>query len=330
MRVRANCPGAERGPLSPRDPLPSHRSLFEIGHEHADSAVRAPTVRALRPWLIILAAALALTGCNSSPSAPAPAAEAGITVVAPLTGQAASNEVQFLEHIRHLPKQAAFERRIFTSHVKPPEQLKYLLFKPKGFQPEQSYPLVLSLHGGAPRHRFEDLLEPYLPGLAYGLGRLVSDETQTAHPSFVVAPWSNETNWGEGNIRLVIQVLDTLAKEFKIDAGRVYVTGQSMGGFGTWSIITQHPERFAASIPICGGGEPNAAARAKNIPIWAFHGSADGVVPVQYTREMIAALRHAGATPLYWEYEGADHAGTAERAYCEPDLISWLFSQSRK
>ncbi|HWN96981.1 MAG TPA: prolyl oligopeptidase family serine peptidase, partial [Methylomirabilota bacterium] len=111
---------------------------------------------------------------------------------------------------------------------------------------------------------------------------------------------------------------------------RIYVTGQSMGGWGTWSVITAHPERFAAAIPICGGGDPNRAARAKEIPIWAFHGSADQVVPVRHTRQMIAALQKAGSKPIYWEYKDADHAATAERAYCEPELIEWLFAQSKQ
>jgi predicted peptidase len=275
-----------------------------------------------------LLAALGFAACNSSSSTP-PAADAGITVIPPLAGQAASNELQFLERIRHLPRSAAFERRAFASATAPKEPLRYLLFKPKGFQPGQTYPLVLSLHGGAPRRRFEDLVEPYLPGLAYGLGRLISDDTQQPHPCFVVAPWSNNRGWDNDNLRLVMDLLGALEKEFKIDATRIYVTGQSMGGWGTWSIITQHPERFAAAVPICGGGEPGDAARAKNIPIWAFHGTADHVVPVLYTRLMIAALRKAGSTPLYWEYKDADHAGTAERAYSEPDLIDWLFAQRK-
>ena len=158
---------------------------------------------------------------------------------------------------------------------------------------------------------------------------LVSNDTQDAHPCFVVAPWSDGRDWDKENLRLVMELLDAVEKEFHVDSKRIYVTGQSMGGWGTWSIITQHPERFTAAIPICGGGEPRDAAKAKDIPIWAFHGSADHVVPVQYTRQMITALRVAGATPRYWEYKDADHAHTAERAYCEPDLISWLFEQSK-
>jgi predicted peptidase len=275
----------------------------------------------------LLFATAALVGCDAAPNATVNNADPGTTVIAPLTGREATNELQFLERIRHLPKQAPFERRTFTSPTK--EQMKYLFFKPKNFDSAKTYPFVLSLHGGAPRRNFEDLLEPYLPGLAYGLGRLVSDDTQDAHPCFVVAPWSNERDWDKENVRLVMEVLDALDKEFHVDSKRVYVTGQSMGGWGTWSVITQHPDRFAAAIPICGGGEPRDAAKAKDILVWAFHGSADRVVPVQYTRQMIAALREAGATPRYWEYKDSDHAHTAERAYCEPDLISWLFAQSK-
>ncbi len=276
-----------------------------------------------------LLAVLCLAGCDSSTRTTAPSTDAGITSIAPLTNQAALTQTNFLEHIRHLPRKAAYEPRHFTSLTTGKEQLRYLLLKPKNFQPAQSYPLVLSLHGGAPTKQFDNLLEPYLPGLAYGLGRLAADETQDQNPCFVVAPWSNGRRWDAENIQLVLGLLDALQQEFHYDAKRVYVTGQSMGGFGTWAIITQHPERFAAAVPICGGGEPKEAVKARAIPIWAFHGDKDAVVPVHYTREMIAALRQAGATPRYWEYEGGTHAGTAERAYCEPDLINWLFEQRR-
>jgi predicted peptidase len=279
------------------------------------------------PFLLV--AVLMLSSCDSSRHSSGPAPDVGITAIPALTTEAATNELQFLERIRHFPKTAAFEKRTFTRSGAPQEQLKYLLFKPKGFDAQRSYPLVLSLHGGAPRHRFEDLVEPYLPGLAYGLGRFVSDDTQDTHPCFLLAPWSDNTDWDKEKLLLVTELIDALQKEFKIDSKRIYVTGQSMGGWGTWSIITQYPDRFAAAVPICGGGEPSQVAKAKDVPIWAFHGTADKVVPVQYTRQMITALYSAGAKPLYWEYQGADHSGTAERAYCESNLVSWMFEKAK-
>src|SRR5687767_11490935 len=194
----------------------------------------------------------------------------GITVIPPLTAEVATNRAQFLERLHALPKTTAFESRKFAKPNAPQEQLKYLLFKPQNYNPQTNFPLVLSLHGGALRDKFEEMTSRF----AYGLGRLVSDETQNAHPCFVLAPWSDNTNWSNEKLTLVLEAMDALQKEFKIDSKRIYVTGQSMGGFGTWSAITEYPERFAAAVPICGGGEPNNAAKANDIPIWAFHGTA--------------------------------------------------------
>ncbi len=283
----------------------------------------------MRAVSLLLFGALLLCGCDLARKNSIPAPAIGITAIPALTAEAATNQLQFLERIRHLPKTAAFEKRVFARPRAPQEQLKYLLFKPKGFDVQRSYPLVLSLHGGAPRRQFEDLIEPYLPGLAYGPGRFISDDTQDKYPCFLLVPWSDNANWTDEKLVLIDELIDALQKEFKIDSKRIYVTGQSMGGWGTWSIITRYPDRFAAAVPICGGGDPSQAAKAKDIPIWAFHGTADSVVPVHYTRQMIAALNAVGARPLYWEYQGADHSGTAERAYCEADLVSWMFDKSR-
>jgi predicted peptidase len=126
-----------------------------------------------------------------------------------------------------------------------------------------------------------------------------------------------------------MELLESLAREFHIDPRRRYVTGQSMGGFGTWAILRLYPDYFAAAVPICGGGTPSAVKQPWTTPVWAFHGTADRIVPVTHTREMFAAVRRAGGTPLYTEFQEADHAATAERAYCEPELISWLFRQQR-
>jgi predicted peptidase len=256
--------------------------------------------------------------------------QSGTFIIPPLRGQAATNQQQLLERLRHWPKKVEWELRTFLAAPRGEQSMRYLLFKPKESTAETNYPLVLSLHGGGPRHKFEHLLEPYAPGFAYGLGRLVSDDTQTNHPCFVVAPWSNERGWDDENLRLVLGIIASLQKQFRIDTNRIYVTGQSMGGWGTWSLITKRPDLFAAAVPICGGGEPADAPYAKDIPIWAFHGSADGVVPVGYTRNMIAALQRMKAQPTYWEYKDGTHADTAERAYCEPELIEWMFVQQKR
>jgi predicted peptidase len=251
---------------------------------------------------------------------------AGTTVVKPLTGQAATNQTELLAKIRQIPRQVHSEARTFRERTGK-DSISYRLFKPLPFDSAKTYPLVLSLHGGGPRKNFNDLLEPFAPGFAYGIGRLASPEEQAKHPSFVVVPWSNGRGWNETNLRLVVGIINALRSEFSIDPKRIYVTGQSMGGSGTWEVLARHPEMFAAGIPICGWGEPDTAAKIRHIPIWAFHGTADTIMPLNGTRDMVKELVRGGGKPIYWEYAGAGHAQTAERAYCEPQLLDWLFSQ---
>lgn len=294
---------------------------------------------------MLLAIGMMLAGVSCSPSAApdtttasaaivvtnVPSPQPGTFLIPKLAGEQLRTQTNTLERLRHLPKHVGFQARVFTESQPPREALRYLLFQPATNATANAapLPLVLSLHGGGPRRQFEHLLEPNAPGFAYGLGRLTAPETQQAHPSYVVVPWSDQGGWDESRLRRVLALLDSLQGELHFDTNRLYVTGQSMGGFGTWAILTRAPGRFAAAIPICGGGEPATAPRLTRIPIWAFHGSADQVVPVRHTRDIVAALQRAGGQPIYWEYRDATHAGTAERAYCEPELLEWLFAQRR-
>ena len=98
-----------------------------------------------------------------------------------------------------------------------------------------------------------------------------------------------------------------MQKEYKIDDKRIYLTGLSMGGFGTWSLAAKYPDRWAAIVPFCGGGDPAKAKEIKDIPCWCFHGDADQAVPVRASREMVEALKAAGGKPKYTEYPGVGH-----------------------
>ena len=129
-------------------------------------------------------------------------------------------------------------------------------------------------------------------------------------------------------MQLVLDLLDTLPKTTPVDPDRVYVTGLSMGGYGTWDLITRFPQRFAAGVPVCGGGDETVAAHAAKVPVWAFHSDDDTVVKVSRTRNMLAAIRAAGGQPKYFEYFGLGH-GSWGRAYSEPELLPWMFAQRR-
>ena len=114
--------------------------------------------------------------------------------------------------------------------------------------------------------------------------------------------------------------------QYNVERRRVYLTGLSMGGFGTFALAAAYPDRWAAIAPVCGGGDPRQAGRIKHIPCWCFHGDRDEAVRVEHSRRMVAALRAAGGTPKYDEYKGVGH-NSWDRAYGTPELYPWLLEQ---
>jgi predicted peptidase len=138
-------------------------------------------------------------------------------------------------------------------------------------------------------------------------------------------------NWqaaGE-NAKRALAMVEDVQKAYKIDGKRLYLTGLSMGGFGTWSIAVAHPKMFAAIAPICGGGDPTKAKEIVHIPCWCFHGDADTAVKVERSREMIAALKEAGGMPKYDEYPKVGH-NSWDRAYGTDELYTWFLSHRLK
>ena len=253
----------------------------------------------------------------------------GKTNLPPLSREAQRVQERFCASLCRNLERAASEARVYVDSIPRQESLRYRLFKPAECDPSRTYPLVLSLHGGGASRKFEDLLTCASPVFAFGPARLVSPQEQARHPAFVLVPWSGGRDWDQQNIDLIVGLLGALRREFPIDPKRLYVTGQSMGGYGTWQLLSQHPELFAAAIPVCGGGDPASVSKAKNVAVWVFHGSKDGIVPVSESRKMVDALVAAGGKPIYWEYQAATHAATAQRAYSEPALLDWLFAQAR-
>lgn len=125
-----------------------------------------------------------------------------------------------------------------------------------------------------------------------------------------------------------LELLDRHCARYPIDPARIYLIGLSMGGYGVWDLLCRLPERFAAAVPICGGADENVVLVARAVPISAFHGKRDDVVPVGRSQRAIEALRAAGGSPRYKEYQEAKHDSWTA-AFAEPDLLPWLFSQRR-
>lgn len=208
--------------------------------------------------------------------------------------------------------------------------IPYRLFIPTDYDPSQAYPLVLFLHGSGERGTDNRL---QLTGQTAELV-FVNPDNQSQWPCFMMAPqcplndsWSNiDGDQPTTPMLLALEAIGDLMSEFNIDPAHLYITGLSMGGFGTWDTITRYPGLFAAAVPIASGCDPNLAYLCVNTPIWAFHGDADMTVPVQLDRDMIAAIIDAGGQPLYTEYPGAGHVQSWNLAYAEPDLLPWVFS----
>jgi predicted peptidase len=225
-----------------------------------------------------------------------------------------------------------FEARVFEGVEG--AKLNYRLMKPAEYDAKRKYPLVLFLHGAGERG------DDNVAQLIHGMADFSSDENRKKYPCFVVAPQCPANrSWGgfrraanaEDKLepgKLLVPLIDALKKEFSVDADRLYVTGLSMGGFGTWELIGHHPDVFAAAAPICGGGDEKFAERLVKLPIWAFHGAKDTVVKPEGSRTMIDAIRKAGGKPLYTEYEDVGHDSWV-RAYHDPKLMEWMFAQKR-
>ncbi len=217
-------------------------------------------------------------------------------------------------------------------------ELDYRLLKPREYDATKKYPLVLFLHGSGERGTDNQAQ------LKNGAPLFLKPEARQKYPCFVLAPqcppdktWSAVKGWTGPNafeeeptapMKLVFGMLDAVLKEFSIDQDRLYVTGLSMGGYGTWDILTRQPERWAAAVPVCGGGDAARIGPAKGVAVWAIHGLLDPAVPVIRSQEMIAALEAAGGKPLYSEYPYVKHDAWTT-AYGEPELLAWMFAQKR-
>jgi predicted peptidase len=218
--------------------------------------------------------------------------------------------------------------------------LPYRLYVPQNYDSSKTYPLVMFLHGAGERGTDNRL---QLTGQTAPLV-FVQPQNQAVCPMFMLAPQAPTTDqwvdvpFDQGSysttavpqsrsLGTAISLLDSLKTQYSLDSNRLYLTGLSMGGYGTWDAMLRHPDLFAAGIPIAGGGDPSRAADIVNRGIWAFHGSEDTVVPVSGSRDMIAGLRAAGGNPLYTEYPGVGHFSW-DLAYSTPGLSDWLCSQN--
>jgi predicted peptidase len=207
------------------------------------------------------------------------------------------------------------------------DTVRYWLFLPEDYESQaesDGLPLLLFLHGAGERGT-----EPgdIAKVKVHGPPRLLDNpEFAKKFPCVTVSPQcKNGFAWSPAQLMLL---LDHIEKNYKIDKSRVYVTGLSMGGFGTWMCLNKSPKRFAAAAPICGGAKIEWAEKLTNTPIWVFHGDKDPVVPVALSQRMVEAIKNAGGKKtLLTIYEGEGHDSWT-RTYSNQLLFDWMLQHS--
>jgi predicted peptidase len=194
----------------------------------------------------------------------------------------------------------------------------YLLYLPASYdKSKDKWPLIIFLHGAGERGNNLEKLK------RQGLPKMISKGK--SFDFIIVSPQCPNDVWWPEQTELLITLLDEIVAKYKVDTDRVYLTGLSMGGFGTWRLGAEYPNRFAAIAPICGGSEKYAGPRLKKVPIWAFHGAKDKTVPVIRSQEMVDAVKRAGGDAKLTIYPEAEHDSWTE-TYNNPELYEWFLS----
>lgn len=225
-------------------------------------------------------------------------------------------------------------------------ELRLRIFTPRNYDPKKRYPLLLAMHGGAAQKPAEiEKTTDVCADWAYW----ASPEVQNDHPCFILYPYSprdmagmqNDVSWHSVSfragtydlpekptpgLRMVLGIVDKALRELPIDPNQTYVGGFSNGGYATWALIMYRPELFKKAIPICGGGDPKLVDRITHIPIWTAHGDRDNVVPVKGTRALVAALKAAGGSVEYSEWNCSHMWDWKMHISNRADFVKWLFA----
>lgn len=236
-----------------------------------------------------------------------------------------------------------FEKKLFISSKG--DSLPYRILYPENYDPAKKYPLVLFLHGAGERGNDNE------KQLVHGSKLFLADSNRSRYPAIVVFPqcpensfWAAvkvnrekqpfEINFNYGAemtapLRSVTELTKQLIKEAGVHKKKVYITGLSMGGMGTFEMVYREPKLFAAAAPICGGGDiASYNKKTAKVPFWVFHGADDSVVDAKLSRQMVDRLKALNADVEYSEYPGVNH-NSWDNAFAEPQFLSWMFSQRK-
>jgi predicted peptidase len=202
--------------------------------------------------------------------------------------------------------------------------VKYQVCVPAGYDPAKPMPLIVFLHGSGEQG------DDGVKQSTVGLGPAIKANPKGWAPYLSLMSQKPRARGGWPDYEdLVLAEIEQVKKDYKVDAARLYLTGLSMGGHGSWILAARHPEMWAAVAPICGWGNPADAPKLKDLPLWNFHGDKDTAVPFKKSEEMIEALKAAGGSPKFTAYPGVGH-NSWDKAYREEKLWEWFLQHAKK
>lgn len=202
------------------------------------------------------------------------------------------------------------------------EEIKYVVYVPWVYDPQMPMPMIVFLNG------MGECGTDGLKQLGVGLGTAVILDAEK-WPFIIVFPQKqkHDIDW-EDQENIVIAALDAARNEYNIDESRIYLTGISQGGHGTWAIAARHTDLFAAIAPVCGWGDAEMARELTEMPTWIFHGEADSVIPLNASTSMYEHIKAAGGSPRLTTYPGVDH-NSWDNAYRNEDLAEWFLKHKK-
>ena len=226
----------------------------------------------------------------------------------------------------------------YEQYIDNKDTLNYRMLIPD-YNPSRKYPLVLFLHGAGERGADNDAQ------LKWGVTQFATDENMSRFPAIVIAPqcpagagWANVNRTDNGfsfksepsrSMEMVLALVDEVIGALPVDTSRIYITGLSMGGFGTFHAISLRPDLFAAALPVCGGGDLNDVGKYADLPIWVVAGAEDSVVSPQLSIDIVNELMRLGKSPGYTQYPEVGHFSWL-MVYRDPLILSWLFRQQKE
>jgi predicted peptidase len=206
----------------------------------------------------------------------------------------------------------------FKTKISKSVSLPYLLYKPT--TPKGKLPLVMFLHGAGERGNNLELVKKH------GIPKRL--EQGQEFPFMVVSPQCPKDSWWPLELDALKGLLDDVVSKHNVDKKRIYLTGLSMGGYGTWYLAGMYPKLFAAIAPICGGGDFVLGEQLTQMPIWAFHGDKDNVVPLSESQRMVDIVKKAGGKAKLTVYKNVDHDSWTQ-TYANSKLYEWLLSHKK-